>query len=247
MHGNDEAGSGAGSARRFPVSRFIPLALMGVAAVLFFAFGLHRHFTFDTLRNNREFIGAWVADHAVLAAAIYMAVYATAIVVLPPTGTFMTVIGGFLFGPVAGTLYAVVGATAGATALYLVARHALGNLLRRRAGPALKRIQAGFQENELGYMFVLRLIPLFPFWLVNVAPAFLGVRLRTFMIGTLFGIIPGGFVYALFGAGIGSILDSNQEISLKGVLTPEIVAGLIGVACLALLGIAYKKFKRRRA
>ena len=244
MHGNDRAG--AGPARRSPVSRFLPLALLGIAAALFFAFELHRYFTFDALRNNRGFIVSWVTDHALLAAALYMVVYALATVVLPPTGAFMTVVGGFLFGPLAGTLYAVVGATTGATALFLVARYALGDLLRRRAGPALKRIQEGFQENELSYMFVLRLIPLFPFWLVNVAPAFLDVRLRTFVIGTFFGIIPGGIVFALFGAGIGDILDSNAEISLKGVLTPGIVAGLVGLACLALLGVGYKKLKARR-
>ncbi|MSO93300.1 MAG: TVP38/TMEM64 family protein [Rhodospirillales bacterium] len=247
MQGNDEDGSVTGAARQSLLSRLIPLALLVIAAVLFFALELHRYFTFDALRHNREFLISWVAGHPVLAPAIHMAVYATAIVLLPPTGAFMTVVGGFLFGPAGGTFYSVIGATCGATALFLIARHVLGDRLRRRAGPALRGIQDGFQESELIYMFVLRLIPLFPFWLVNIAPAFLGVRLRTFVIGTFFGIIPGGFVFALFGAGIGSILDSSQDVSLKGVLTPEIVAGLVGLACLALLGVGYKKLKARRS
>lgn len=245
MQGNDDAGSAAGTASRSSLSRLIPLALLGIAAVLFFVFELHAYFTFETFRHHREFLISWVEGHPVRAPLIHMGVYATAIVLLPPTGAFMTTVGGFLFGPALGTLYSVVGATTGATGLFLIARHFLGDRLRRRAG-TLSRIQEGFQENELAYMFVLRLVPLFPFWLVNIAPAFLGVRLRTFVIGTFFGIIPGGFVFALFGAGIGNILDANQEISVKGVLTPEILAGLVGLACLALLGVGYKKLKARR-
>jgi uncharacterized membrane protein YdjX (TVP38/TMEM64 family) len=96
-------------------------------------------------------------------------------------------------------------------------------------------------------MLVLRLVPLFPFWLVNLAPAFLGVRLRTFVVGTFLGIIPGTAVFAVFGAGLGSILDANQDLSLSGVLTPEIVGALLGLALLALAPVVYKKIKARAA
>ena len=95
-------------------------------------------------------------------------------------------------------------------------------------------------------MLVLRLVPLFPFWLVNLAPAFLDVPLRTFVIGTIVGIIPGTVVFAVFGAGLGGILDRNETISLQGVMTPQILASLIGLAVLSMLPVVYKRFKRGR-
>jgi uncharacterized membrane protein YdjX (TVP38/TMEM64 family) len=107
-------------------------------------------------------------------------------------------------------------------------------------------MEAGFQENAFNYLLVLRLIPLFPFWIVNLVPAFLGVKLRTYMLGTLIGIIPGSFVFASVGAGLGSVLDSGQEFSPSSVLTPQIVIALIGLAVLALLPVAYRKWRRRR-
>lgn len=94
---------------------------------------------------------------------------------------------------------------------------------------------------------MLRLVPLFPFWLVNLAPAFLGVPLSTFILGTFVGIIPGTAVYAIFGAGLGSIFDRNEEISLSGIITPEILAGLVGLAVLSLIPVIYKRFKNKPA
>jgi len=235
------------AARRRPFWRWLPAVLLALAAAAFFASGLHRFLSVDTLREHRVELLVWVELHAILAAALFIAVYAIAIVLLPPSGTLMTVTGGFVFGAVAGTGLAVVGATAGATLLFLAARFALGDWLRGRAGPGIRRMRAGFRENELSYMLVLRLVPLFPFWLVNLAPAFLGVRLRTFVVGTVFGIIPGTAVFAVFGAGLGSILDADRDLSLAGVLTPEIAAALIGLALLALVPVVYKKIKARAA
>jgi uncharacterized membrane protein YdjX (TVP38/TMEM64 family) len=234
-------------AKRGLAWRLLPVALLALAAAAFFASGLHRYLTFEALRTHRGELLAWVDAHAVLAALVFVAVYASGIVLLPPSGTLMTVTGGFVFGAVAGTGLVVVGATAGATALFLVARFALGDWLRERAGAGIQRMRAGFRENELSYMLVLRLVPLFPFWLVNLAPAFLGVRLRTFVVGTFLGIIPGTAVFAVFGAGLGSILDANQDLSLSGVLTPEIVGALLGLALLALAPVVYKKIKARAA
>ena len=234
-------------ARRGLAWRLLPVVLLALVAAAFFASGLHRYLTFEALRAHRGGLLAWVDANAFLAALVFVAVYAAGIVLLPPSGTLMTLTGGFVFGAAAGTGLVVIGATAGATALFLVARFALGDWLRKRAGAGIQRMRAGFCENELSYMLVLRLVPLFPFWLVNLAPAFLGVRLRTFVLGTFFGIIPGTAVFAVFGAGLGGILDANQELSLAGVLTPEIVGALIGLALLALAPVVYKKIKARAA
>jgi uncharacterized membrane protein YdjX (TVP38/TMEM64 family) len=151
--------------------------------------------------------------------------------------------GGLLFGTIAATIYVVIGATVGATGLFLAARTALGEPLRARAGPAVKRMEKGFQENALSYLLVLRLVPLFPFFVVNLVPAFLGVPLRTYVIGTVLGIIPGSFVYASVGNGLGAIFDAGQTPDLKIIFQPDILIPIIGLAILSLIPIAYKKFK----
>ena len=127
-----------------------------------------------------------------------------------------------------------------------MARTALGESLRARAGPAIKKMEAGFRENALNYLLVLRLVPLFPFWLVNLVPAFLGVTLRTYVVGTFVGIIPGTFVFASFGAGLESVIRQGREITLEGVLGPEVVTALVGLALLALVPVVYRKLKARR-
>jgi len=154
----------------------------------------------------------------------------------------MTLSGGLLFGATAGALYAVVGATIGASALFLIAKTSLGDFLMAKAGGAVKKMQAGFSENALSYMFVLRLVTIFPFFLVNLAPAFLGVSLRVYVIATFFGIMPATFVFALTGSGLGSVLEQGGDISLAGVMTPEIMAAFAGLALLSLVPVIYKRF-----
>jgi len=116
-------------------------------------------------------------------------------------------------------------------------------VLRRRAGPWISRLEAGFQENALSYLLVLRLVPLFPFWLVNLVPAFLGVPLTTYVLGTFVGIIPGSFVYASVGNGLGSVFDAGGAPDLTIIFEPEILLPIIGLSLLALIPVAYKKLK----
>ncbi len=225
--------------------RFLPLAVLIAGAAAIFGLGLPDYLTFDSLRAHRDDLVTWVEARTVLAAVVFMLAYAAATVFVPPSGTLMTVMGGFMFGAVFGTLYVVVGATVGATALFLAAKLAFGDLLRQRVGAGIRKMEEGFRENAMSYMLVLRLVPLFPFWLVNIAPAFLAVPLRVYVIGTFIGIIPGTAVYATAGAGLGSILDTDQDLSFAGILTPEIIIGLVGLGLLAFIPVVYKRFKRR--
>lgn len=227
--------------------RLWPILVLITGFALFFALGLDERFTLDTLKENREWLQDRVSSHPVISLAVFMTSYALVVAFSLPGGAMMTVIGGFLFGVVAGSLYVVAAATIGATTVFLAARTALGDGLRRRAGPWLARLQDGFRENEMSYLLVLRLIPLFPFFVVNIVPAFLGVSLRTYIVATFFGIMPGTVVYALFGAGLGSVLDQGGELTLGGVLTPEIIAALVGLAVFALLPVFYKRYSRRRS
>jgi uncharacterized membrane protein YdjX (TVP38/TMEM64 family) len=213
--------------------------------VAFFALGLGQYVRFDVLRENREELLTLVERYGLLASFAYMAFYAIAVACSLPGGAVLSITGGFLFGAVWGTVHIVIGATLGATLLFLVAKTSLGDPLRAKAGPWLQRMQAGFQENALSYLLVLRLVPLFPFFVVNLVPAFLGVTLPTYLLGTFVGIIPGAFVYASVGAGLGSLFDAGGEFSAKGILTPQILMALLGLAVLALIPVAYKKLKRR--
>lgn len=229
------------------IKRLAPLAVMAAAIGAFFALGLDQYVTFDALREHRALLTGFVGEQTLLAVALFVLVYATATALSLPGGAVLTVTGGFLFGTLGGTIAVVIAATLGATGIFLVAKTALGDALRAKAGPALKKMEDGFRENALSYLLVLRLIPLFPFFVVNLVPAFLGVNLRTYVIGTFLGIIPGSFVFASVGAGLGSIFDAGQAFTLTGVLTPEIVTALVGLAALSLLPVVYKKVKARRA
>jgi len=227
--------------------RLAPVLILLVAIGLAFAFGLHEHLSIEVLREHRAFLNGFVAEQALLAALAFIGLYALTTMLWLPVGAVLTMAGGFLFGVTYGTLYVVVGATLGATAIFLIARYALGDLFRAKAGPFVARMEAGFSENALSYMLVLRLIPLFPFFIVNLVPAFLGVSLRIYVVGTFFGIIPGTLVFILAGAGLGSIFDQGGALTLQSVVTPEIVAGLIGLTLLSLLPVAYKRMKAKQA
>jgi uncharacterized membrane protein YdjX (TVP38/TMEM64 family) len=234
-------------ASRSSWQRLLPLLVLGGGIAAFFALGLNKNVTFDALRQHRGELMAFVAGMPVKAVLIYVLVYAAATAFSLPGGAVLTLTGGFLFGNLLGTAYTVIAASIGATALFLAARTALGDVLRGKAGPFLARMEEGFKANALSYLLVLRLIPAFPFFIVNLVPAFLGVPLRTYVIGTFLGIIPGTFVFSSIGAGLGSIFDSMQEFTLKGALTPQVVTAMIGLAVLSLIPVAYKKLKARRA
>ena len=234
------------SAQKSPL-RFLPLALIAVAFAAFFVLDLDKYLSFDALRENRQWLIDTVAAHHLLSAAVFIVLYAAAVAVSLPGASLLTLIGGFLFGAVFGTVYVVLAATLGAVGIFLAARTAFADALRAKAGPWLAKLQDGFHENELSYLLFLRLVPAFPFFIVNVVPAFLGVSLRTYTIATLVGIIPGTAVYAIFGAGLGEILASDAEPSLAGILSPELVIGMVGLGVLALVPVLVRKFRRKPA
>ncbi len=229
------------------LKRFSPLFAIAAAMGTFFALGLDDYLSFDALRENRHLLIDLVKDHAVLTIIGFIVLYAVAVALSLPGGAIFSIAGGFLFGASTGTAWIVIGATLGATGVFLAARTALGDMLRAKAGPWLKNMEAGFQENALSYLLVLRLVPLFPFFVVNLVPAFLGVPLRTYVIGTVIGIIPGAFVFASVGAGLGSVFDSNQAFTPASALTPEVITALVGLSVLSLVPVVYKKLKARRA
>ncbi|MBO6559853.1 MAG: TVP38/TMEM64 family protein [Nisaea sp.] len=229
------------------MSRLVPVLCLVLATALFFALGLDRYVSLELLRDNRELLTGFVSDHYLLAALAFIALYAVVTGLSVPGAAVLTLSGGFLFGTVGGTAYAVVGATLGATAIFLAARTAFADALRARAGRAIGMMREGFRRDAFNYLLFLRLVPAFPFFLVNLVPAFLGVSTRTYILATVIGIIPGGFVFASVGAGLGSIFDQEGEIGLADVMTPEIILAMVGLGVLALVPVIAKRLLGRGA
>lgn len=222
--------------------RALPLAAIAAAVGVALFLRLDQYLTFDQLRLHRSELAAFVASMPVEALGLFVIAYAFTTATSFPGAAVLTLTGGFLFGRWQGTAAVVFGATIGASALFLVARTALGDALKTKAGPWLSQMENSFNTNAFSYLLVLRLVPAVPFFVVNLVPAFLGVPLRTFVATTALGIIPGTFVFASIGAGLGSIFDANEQLSFKGVFTPEIVAALMGMALLSLIPVAMKRF-----
>lgn len=228
---------------QFSFVRLLPLLLLGAVLVAFFASGLSSYLNLDLLRDNRDALRSWVHEHKPEAIALFVAAYVVVAAMSLPIGAVLSVAGGFLFGSVFGAAWIVLGATIGATILFVVARTALGEPLRARFGGQIKSMEVGFKENAFSYLLLLRLVPLFPFWLVNLAPAFLGVSLTTFVLTTAIGIIPGSFVFASIGNGLNVLFEAGQQpdLSLMGLVSrPDFYIPIGGLALLSLVPIVYR-------
>jgi uncharacterized membrane protein YdjX (TVP38/TMEM64 family) len=231
----------AASATPGLLRRLWPLALLLAALALAYALGLHRILSFDALAAHRASLLGFVAARPVVVALAYLAAYLGVVAFSLPGGAVMTLAGGFLFGPWLGTALAAAGATAGACLLFLGARHALGDALARRAGPLLERVREGLRRDGFWYLLSLRLIPVVPFWLLNLAPALVGMRFLPYAAATAIGIIPGTAVYAGIGAGLGGILVRGERPDLSVILSPGILLPLLGLAALSLLGAWWRR------
>jgi len=233
--------------RKTPWTRLLPLA--GVAAVLliFFSLGLNKYLTFENLKEHREELLVWYQNHRITAIAFFAIIYAMVVAFSVPGATWMTLAGGFVFGTTLATLIVVFSATIGALGIFLIARYALADYFREKTGSAGARMEQGFRENALSYMLFLRMVPLFPFWLVNLVPAFLNVPARTYVIGTFFGIIPGSAVFCMVGNGLGAVFEADGTPDLKTIFEPQFLFPILGLAILSLVPIIYKKIRASKA
>lgn len=231
--------------------RLLPLVVIVAALAAFFGFGLQEYFTLEALNENQAALRDYVAERPFVAIAIFMGIYAAAVAISFPGAGFLSIFGGFLFGIWIGTAAVVVAATIGATLIFLAAKGALAETLRSKAGGAVEKMRKGFEEDELSYMFVLRLIPAFPFFAINIAAGVLGVSARNYILATLLGIIPGSFVYVSIGNGFRAAIEAGGEANgdaLKGaLLQPAVLLPIIGLIVLALIPVIYKKVKGPKA
>jgi uncharacterized membrane protein YdjX (TVP38/TMEM64 family) len=231
---------------RMSLKRLAPLLVLLVLIAVAFFLRLDRYFTLDALRENRAALTAFVQSHSLAAALGFVLTYIGVVALSVPGATIMTLAGGFLFGVPLGAALTIIGATAGASLLFLIARTAFGDVLRNRAGPFLARMADGFRNDAFNYLLFLRLVPVFPFWAVNLAPALLGMRLLPFVAATALGIVPATLVYSAFGASLGHIFDAGAEVSLNDVFSPTLIAALIGVGILSLLPVVLRRWREGR-
>ncbi len=215
----------------------------GVAA----AFGLDAGLALDALRKHHLWLLGFVAGTPVLASFLFMAIYAASIAVSVPGSALLTVIGGYLFGWLQGTAYVLIATMLAATAVFVLARSALGSRLRTRAAPSLVRFAETFRANAPSYVFVLHLVPIFPTAVVIGIPAACGVRVRTFVVSAVLGLLPGTMLFAHLGSGLGAVLGSGLPVHFSSFVQPEIVWPLAGLAALALLPVAWRTWRVRRS
>jgi len=260
--GNDPSPTRArAGSSKFPLCRLVPLIVIAVASAVVIAMGWHRQLSFEMLARHDDALRDFIATHEMSALAAYMALYIAAVALSIPVGVFLTVTGGVLFGALLGGVAAVVSATIGAICIFLIARSAIGEYLVRRAGSVAERLAEGFRADAFSYLLFLRLVPIFPFWMVNLVPALAGVRLATFAAATALGVIPATFVFAFVGAGLDSVIAAQQaayrsclaaarsdcrlEFHVNAALTPELIGALTALGVLALVPVLVKRLRAR--
>lgn len=226
------------------LARYWPILLLAGLLLAAWASGATRLLSFEALADHRAALAGMVAAHPAAAAAGFVLVYVAAVTLSLPGAVVLTLAGGLMFGPWIGTALAVLGATTGACLLFLVARSALAPLVTGRAAGVVALLRPGLERDGFFYLLTIRLIPVLPFWLVNLAPALVGMPFGAFAAATAIGIIPGTAVFAGLGAGLGEVLAAGEKPDLGVILAPEILLPLLGLAALSLLGAWWRKRKR---
>jgi len=222
------------------LKRWLPLLIILTLMVVVFSTGLHNKISLKALQENKVAMLEAVAESPVTTALGFMALYIVFVALSLPAATLLTLAGGFLFGLWLGTLYVITAATIGATIIFLIAKTSLGSTLREKAGSFYQRIEKNMENNAVGYLLFMRLVPVFPFFMVNIAPALFNVKPRVFILTTFFGILPGTFVFVNLGTQLATITDPSDLVSLHTLLA----FALLGF--FALIPTLYQQFKNRK-
>lgn len=220
------------------------LALLALAAFVIFLFLYHdlgQYLSLDSLKENKDKLNQYYQTRQWQTIFGFIGIYIVTVAFSLPGATILTLSGGAIFGAFHGTLIVNVGATVGATLAFLAARFLLHNWVETKFGDKLKPFNEGFSENAINYIFFLRLVPLFPFFLVNLVSGLTQLRLGVYVFGTLFGTLPGTFVYANAGSNLASI-ESLKDIASPGVLGAFALLGVF-----ALIPTLYKNFKNKNS
>jgi uncharacterized membrane protein YdjX (TVP38/TMEM64 family) len=229
------------------VLRFGPATLALVLLAVLLRSGVLGRLSLEHLRDSRAALSAFVRAHPVQSVLAYAGAYTVCVALSLPVALPLTLAGGFLFGPWIGGLAASVGCTAGASIVFLVSRLAVGDSVEARSGPRVRALAEEIKKDAFFYLLTLRLIPVTPFWLANVAAALIAIPLATFASATFLGILPPAFIYAGVGADLGALFDAGKAPDLHTLITPGVALPLLGLALLSTLPILIQRRRGRRS
>lgn len=225
------------------IHRWLLLGILFTLFIVFFYFHLYDYLTFSALKSYKHTIELWTNDHYLAAVVLYLLIFILTIACTIPSATFLTLVGGFLFGGIA-FVYAMLGTTLGGLTLFLAIRTSIGERIAARKSGLLKYMEGGFQRNAFYYLLSLRLMPICPCWISNIAAGALNVPIRTFVVATVLGIAPATLIYVMVGRGLDQFFASDTMPNLNILFTPSIFLPLIALAILSIVPVLYKKFKK---
>lgn len=228
------------------IKKLIPIVVIIALIASYYIFDLGQYVTFEKLKAQHAQMQKFTSEHYTLASLIAIVTYIVTVSLSLPIAGLLTIFIGYLFPIPLSTLLVVVGATIGATIIFLAARSASSALFYERVKPFLRKIEPNMRENAAGYLITMRLIPLIPFWLLNLAPAFLNVPLRTFVWTTFVGIIPGSYVYTQAGSGLASVFEESDHFSFGAVFTTEVIWAFALLILFSLIPTIYKLIQKWR-
>lgn len=236
--------------RKSGVLKLWPFLIVLAGLTLAVSQGWHTKLSPQSLADNAVWLDAKVSENFLIVLVGYVLVYIAATTFMVPASA-LTIAGGFLFGLYVGAPATVLGATLGACSLFLISKSSIGEVMRERAGPFLSKMETGFKKDAISYLFSMRLIPVMPFAVANIAPALLGARFRDFALTTALGIIPGTIAYIWLGAAAkGTLLyaaNSGEALNVGALfksLAANFIPALMALGVVSLIPIIYKRFKK---
>ncbi|MCO5733116.1 TVP38/TMEM64 family protein [Rhizobium sp. SSA_523] len=229
--------------------RLAPMLLVVAGLALGYAFGLQDYLSLGFLAEQRQALRAYVDGHYLGSALLFLVVYCLATAFSFPAASVLTIFGGFLFGWLLGGALVAIAATIGASLLFLATRSAFGGFLRHRVDGVMRSLAEGFRDNAFSYLLAIRLAPVFPFFVVNIAAALFEISLGRFVLATFIGILPGTFAYAYLGQGVDSVLlaaqQSGREARISDLVTRDITLAFFALALVALIPTIIRQLRQR--
>lgn len=227
------------------LKQWMPLSILILILFVFLHSDFRHQLSFEQLKNHQSQLLTWTNQHLFSAVWVYVGIYVLAVAVSLPGAVFITLAGGFLFGPVLGFSLVVFSATIGATILFFAVKTSFGQWISTHAQGAIQAMRSGFQNHAFSYLMFLRFIPIFPFWLVNIVPAMLGVKPSIFILATFIGIMPGSAVYVWVGSGLSYVFAQDEAPNLSLIRQPEILYPFIALGLLSLVPIVVQKIRKK--
>ena len=226
--------------------KFLPIMILVLGVVVFFALGGHHYLSLDVIKNNYQSLVNFTDENFIVSCLIFSIVYILVVAFSIPGASVMTLVGGFLFGIYVGSILVVFSATIGAVIVYLAVKSALGEILKNKANGNIEKMRNGFENDAFNYLLSIRLVPIFPFFIINIACGMLGVKFRDFFWATFLGIIPGSVIYVWVGTGLGFALKQGEDLNLGIIFQPQFIVPIIALALLSLVPIILKKCKKAK-